>query len=135
MEDRAAAPVPEHEDEEARGRALRRHERFAVDGEAEVMVASGIQLFRGRIADISLSGCFIETKLRLHMKIGTAVQMVFSAGSTTLRADATVRMMRHGIGAGFSFDTMSDYMRAGLAALIYELEGKKVPRRTLEGHV
>jgi hypothetical protein len=61
--------------------------------------------------------------------------MVFCAGNTTLRTTAIVRMMRYGVGAGFSFEVMSEYMRAGLAALIYELEGKKAPRRTLEGHV
>ena len=46
-------------------RERRRHERYAVEGDAEVIVAGGTLLFRGSIADISLSGCFIETRARL----------------------------------------------------------------------
>ena len=34
----------------------RRHERYAVDGDAEVMVADGTLLFRGRVLDISVAG-------------------------------------------------------------------------------
>jgi hypothetical protein len=102
-------------------RERRRHERYAVDGDAEVMVADGTLLFRGNTVDISLSGCFIATRARLALEPGTLVQMVFRAGHLTLRMSATVRSSRPGIGAGFLFGTMSAYMQAGLEDLIAQM--------------
>lgn len=103
-------------------RERRRHQRYAVDGDAEVLVADGTLLFRGRTVDISLSGCFIATRARLALEPGTPVQMVFRACHTTLRMNATVRAVRPGSGAGFLFGTMSAYMRAGLEGLIAEMQ-------------
>jgi PilZ domain len=108
-------------------RERRRHERYAVDGDAEVMVNDGTLLFRGRTVDISLSGCFIETRARLALEQGTPVQMVFRAGHLTLRMSATVRSVRPGSGAGFLFGTMSAYMQAGLEGLIAEMQGRAKP--------
>ncbi len=109
--------------ETSRGvRERRRHERYTVYGEAEVMVADGKLLFRGSIMDISLSGCFIETRARLRLAPGTPVQMVFRADRLTLRMTATVRAMRHGAGAGFLFETMSATMQARLESLIAEMQ-------------
>jgi hypothetical protein len=99
----------------------RRHPRFAVDGEAEVMVSGGM-LFRGRIADVSSSGCFIATELYLHMKPGTPVELAFRAGRVTLRMGAMARSVRSGSGAAFAFGAMSDYVKAGLERLICELQ-------------
>jgi hypothetical protein len=103
-------------------RERRRHQRYAVDGDAEVMVADGTLLFRGNTVDISLSGCFIETRARLALEPGTPVQMVFRVCHTTLRMSATVRAVRPGAGAGFLFGTMSAYMQAGLEGLIVEMQ-------------
>jgi PilZ domain len=108
-------------------RERRRHERFAVDGDAEVMVNDGTLLFRGRTVDISLSGCFIETRARLALEQGTPAQMVFRAGHLTLRMSATVRSVRPGSGAGFLFGAMSAYMQAGLEGLIAEMQGRVRP--------
>ena len=105
----------------------RRHERYTVDGDAEVMVADGKLLFRGSIVDISLSGCFIETRARLLLEPGTPVQMVFRADHLTLRMTATVRAVRPGAGAGFLFGTMSAYMQVGLEGLIAEMQGRAKP--------
>ena len=106
------------------GRERRRHERYAVEGDAEVVVAGGTLLFRGSIADISLSGCFIETRARLLLVPGTSVQMIFRADRSTLRMTATVRAVRPGAGAGFLFATMSPYMQAELEGLIAEMQGR-----------
>jgi hypothetical protein len=105
-------------------RERRRHERYVVHGDAEVMVTDGTLLFRGSTVDISLSGCFIETRARLVLAPGTLVQMVFRAGRQTLRMDATVRAVRPGVGAGFLFGTMSTYMQAVLEGLIAEMQAR-----------
>jgi hypothetical protein len=108
-------------------RERRRHKRYAVDGDAEVMVNDGTLLFRGRTVDISLSGCFIETRARLALEPGTPVQMVFRAGHLTLRMSASVRSVRPGSGAGFLFGAMSAYMQAGLEGLIAEMQRRVRP--------
>jgi PilZ domain len=105
-------------------RERRRHERYSVRGDAEVMVSDGTLLFRGNTADISLSGCFIETRARLMLEPGTPVEMVFRAGHLTLRVSATVRAVRPGVGAGFLFGAMSAYMQAGLEGLIAQMQGR-----------
>jgi hypothetical protein len=109
----------------------RRHERYAVQGEAEVLLADGSQIFRGRILDISLSGCFIETQARLRMPVGTPVEMVFRANEVMLRAAATVRAIRRGAGAGFLFDDMSPRMQDELEMLIEALNLSKPNARVI----
>lgn len=101
----------------------RRHERFLVEGDAEVLVAEGSQLFRGKVQDISLSGCFIETRARLRTVIGAPVEMVFRANGVMLRLSANVRTVRFGVGAGFLFEELSPHMRQELERLIETLKG------------
>jgi hypothetical protein len=100
----------------------RRHERFPVEGDAEVLVAEGSQVFCGRVQDISLSGCFIETRARLRAGIGSPVEMVFRANGVKLRLSANVRMVRFGVGAGFLFEELSPHMRQELERLIETLK-------------
>lgn len=100
----------------------RRHTRYAVDGDAEVLVADGSQIFRGSILDISLSGCFIQTGARLRVPVGAPVEMVFRANGVMLRTAATVRAVRVGKGAGFLFDSLSERMQAELQLLIEALD-------------
>jgi hypothetical protein len=109
----------------------RRHERYAVEGDAEVLLADGSQIFRGRILDISLSGCFIETRARLRMAVGTPVEMVFRANGVMLRAAATVRAIRTGAGAGFLFEGLSAHMREELQMLIDALDLSKPGARVV----
>ena len=99
----------------------RQHRRYAVDGMAEVLVSDGSVLFRGRVLDISVAGCFIETQARLRMQQRTPVEMVFRVEDMVFRVHATSRMVRPGLGAGFLFEGLSARMREGLEALIAEL--------------
>lgn len=91
----------------------RRHTRYAVDAWAEVMVQDGRMLFRGRVLDISVGGCYIETEARLRLAPGTPVEMVF-------RCEATSRMVRTR-GAGFLFEGMDAKTQMELERLIREL--------------
>jgi len=87
-----------------------------------VLVADGSQIFRGSILDISLSGCFVETKARLRVSVGAPVEMVFRANGVMLRTAATVRAVRQGKGAGFLFNTLSERMQGELQSLIEALD-------------
>jgi hypothetical protein len=99
----------------------RQHKRFAVDGWAEVVVADGSLLFRGRILDLSVAGCYIETEARLRLAPGTPVEMVFRVNEMVFRPLATSRMVRPGEGAGFLFLNLNARMRTDLELLIAEL--------------
>jgi PilZ domain len=98
----------------------RQHKRFAVDGFAEVLVADGTLLFRGRVLDISIAGCYIETQARLRIAPGTEVEMVFRVNGMVFRPRAAIRAVRPD-GAGFLFLNMNTKMQAELEALIAEL--------------
>jgi hypothetical protein len=99
----------------------RKHKRFAVDGWAEVLVADGTLLFRGRVLDLSVAGCYIETEARLRLAPGTPVEMVFRVNDVVFRPRATSRAIRPGEGAGFLFLNLNARMQADLAMLIAEL--------------
>jgi c-di-GMP-binding flagellar brake protein YcgR len=98
----------------------RKHPRYAVDAWAEVMVQDGRMLFRGRVLDISVGGCYIETEARLRLAPETAVEMVFRVEDAVFRCEATCRMVR-AKGAGFLFSKMDASLQAELGQLIREL--------------
>jgi c-di-GMP-binding flagellar brake protein YcgR len=123
----------------------RRHSRYAVDLWAEVMVKDGTMLFRGRVLDVSVGGCYIETEAKLRLAPGTPVEMVFRVDENLLRCktanvralvrakpvfqlnedvlrfEAMIRMVRSR-GAGFLFSNLDAGMRRELERLIEELE-------------
>ena len=100
----------------------RQHTRYAVDAWAEVMVKDGTMLFRGRVLDVSLGGCYIETEAKLKLAPGTPVEMVFRVNDVVFRCDAMSRMVRTR-GAGFLFSSMGAGMRKELERLIEVLDG------------
>jgi hypothetical protein len=100
----------------------RQHTRYAVDAWAEVMVKDGTMLFRGRVLDVSLGGCYIETEAKLKLAPGTPVEMVFRVNDRVFRCDAASRMIRTK-GAGFLFSKLDARMRGELERLIEELGG------------
>jgi c-di-GMP-binding flagellar brake protein YcgR len=98
----------------------RRHTRYAVDAWAEVVVKDATMLFRGRVLDISVAGCYVETGARLRLTPGTPVEMVFRVDDRVFRCDATSRMIRTK-GAGFLFSNMDAKSQMELESLIREL--------------
>jgi hypothetical protein len=99
----------------------RQYLRFAVEAWAEVMVKDGTMLFRGRVLDLSVAGCYIETEARLRLIPGTPVEMVFRLNDKTFRCEA-LSCKLHGNGAGFLFRAMNRRTREELDNLIAQLE-------------
>jgi hypothetical protein len=110
------------QDEPLDGVERRQHPRFAVDGWAEVLVADGSLLFRGRVLDLSVAGCYIETEARLRLEPGTQVEMVFRVNEIVFRPMATSRAVRPGEGAGFLFLNLNARMQSDLELLIAALK-------------
>ena len=80
----------------------------------------GRMLFRGRVLDLSIGGCYIETEAKLRLAPGTPVEMVFRLNDSVFRCDATSRMVRTK-GAGFLFEGMDLTTQIELERLIGEL--------------
>jgi c-di-GMP-binding flagellar brake protein YcgR len=99
----------------------RQHTRYAVDAWAEVMVKDGTMLFRGRVLDISVGGCYIETEAKLKLAPWTPVEMVFRVNDAVFRCDAMSRMVRSR-GAGFLFSSLDARVRRDLERLIQQLD-------------
>ena len=98
----------------------RQHPRYAVDAWAEVMVKDGTMLFRGRVLDVSVGGCYIETEAKLKLAPGTPVEMVFRVNDSVFRCEATSWTVRTR-GAGFLFERIDARMRRELEGLVFEL--------------
>ena len=101
----------------------REHTRYAVDAWAEVLVKDGTMLFRGRVLDVSVGGCYIETEAKLKLAPGTPVEMVFRVKDDVFRCEAMSRMVRTR-GAGFLFVNQNARMQRELERLIQELGGE-----------
>jgi hypothetical protein len=106
------------------GRERRKHERSECDGFAEVVIDGASLMFRGRIRDISPTGCYIETRARLRLETGIAAELSFTINERAFKAVAEVRAIRPGIGVGFEILFLAAESRApsDLLALIQKLE-------------
>jgi hypothetical protein len=93
--------MPIEESREGKERRLSR--RFACEGFAEVYATSTGYLFRGEIRDISLTGCYIMTKVRLKLERLTEVDLLFLLNKHNYRTLARVINVRPGKGVGLEF--------------------------------
>ncbi len=123
------------------GEEYRRDERYPVNGDAEVVVLGGTSLFRGRIMDISVSGCYIQTLAWVRLRPDTPVEILFAVDGKVVRALAASRFVKSKVGIGFRFVKMNDDMQRKLDELIdgartrymeltHEATGMRQPRST-----
>lgn len=100
--------------------------RFACAGEAEIVLPGGGLRFTGKIRDLSIGGCFLETKCRLER--GTSVEIWMCAQGMPLRMAANLIVKRE-CGAGFRFYGVTgrkmDMIRSLMAELAEELAEHK----------
>lgn len=102
----------------------RTSQRYDCAGHAEIFVPTCGLRFRGRIANLSTSGCLIEASCRLER--GTGVELLFVAEGIPLRVPANLMELRPG-GIGFRFGPLSARRLEQIGGLIAELalEAKK----------
>jgi hypothetical protein len=96
----------------------RRHTRYSCNATAEVLVYRSRLLFRGRVCDLSESGCFVETRARLELRAMALVELTIQAGGVELRTLACARSIQPGRGAGFEFVLRDPRLHDPLAALL-----------------
>jgi PilZ domain len=102
----------------------RRHPRYECDGYAEVFMPHGGLLFRGRILNLSLSGCYVETAMA-NLERGTLVEVYFVTNQLQFRVRGNIAEVRQKRGVGISFLDLSRRRAMQIAALIRELSEKR----------
>lgn len=111
-------------DPESTGRDRRRHERFSLECFAEVVSYHPELLFRGAVRDISLTGCYVETRARLNLKRLAEIELRFSANGHQLSSLARVIDVRPGKGIGVEFLPGDPGMNKRFRDLIEELKAR-----------
>ena len=94
--------------------------RYECEGSAEIRVPSQGRLLRGRIVNLSLGGCYIETSASLD--IGTKIEIVLRVAGLAFRAAGEIKSVYGSAGVGIQFTGMSAGGRSRLNELIGELE-------------
>lgn len=97
----------------------RRHPRYACDGYAEVHLPHAGLRFRGRIRNLSASGCYVETELNLER--GTYVEVFFRLHQLRFRLPGNVVGVDRRAGVRLAFLNVSGRRAAHIAELMREL--------------
>lgn len=125
-----AAPPPSPACKPADNPNRRRHARYSCKGRAEVCVPHGGLLFRGKILDLSFSGCFIETTA-LNLERGTPVEIYFVARQLQFRIAGRIAVLYPRKGAGIAFDPLGPRHTREITELITELKSASQPTQEL----
>ena len=80
----------------------RRSPRFAVRGDAELYVEGARFAVRGKLTDLSRSGCFVE--LLPGITLGTKLALVMILSQRQIRAQGVVRSVLTSFGLGIEFE-------------------------------
>jgi PilZ domain len=94
--------------------------RYECEGSAEIRVPTQGRLVRGRIVNLSLGGCYIETNGALDA--GSKVEIVLRVTGLAFRAAGEIKSVYGSAGVGIQFTGMSSGGRTRLKELIGELE-------------
>ena len=94
--------------------------RYECEGSAEVRIPSQGRVVRGRIVNLSLGGCYIETNAALD--IGSKIEIVLRVTGLAFRAAGEIKSVYGSMGVGIQFTGMSSGGRTRLRELIGELE-------------
>ena len=94
--------------------------RYECEGSAEIRIPTQGRLVRGRIVNLSLGGCYVETNAALD--IGTKIEIVLRVTGLAFRAAGEIKSVYGSAGVGIQFTGMSTGGRTRLKELIGELE-------------
>lgn len=97
----------------------RQHPRYSCEGTAEVFVIGKGLRFKGRIADLSQAGCYIETPHQLER--GTHLELTFEVNKMRFRLSGGIRVVHLRSGIGIAFDNMNERRKHFVQDLIDEL--------------
>lgn len=100
----------------------RRHRRFPCEGLAEVLVFHPHMLFRGRICDVSRSGCYVETRAQFQLRPLLEVELRFTLNGHHVSVLARLMAVHAGRGAGFEFLAADPRLDSSFHAMLDSLD-------------
>ena len=95
---------------------------FRVKDSARWVAFRAHVMFRGKIRDISQSGCFAETRAHLNLPRPAEVEVRFTVSGLTQSVLARLMDLRPGKGAGFQFLVADPRLDNGFHKLLERLE-------------
>lgn len=105
-------------------------QRYPCNGFAEALVPRSGLLFRGKIRDISESGCFISTALRRSIELDRDVILRFALRDSQFEVQAKVSNVRKGEGFGLRFSLLDLKSRSRLTGLCRALGNDSQSNKT-----
>ena len=108
----------------------RSHQRSSMVAAIDLMDLGTGALSRGRISDLSLSGCYIDTLNPLPL--GTSLDLWIQKGNEVLEARASVCTQHYGLGMGLKFDDLTRTQSSILSNWLIEGGLKWARRRKLD---
>ena len=116
----AETGVSETRTEDAQGAERRKHARYVCDGQAVVSLPHGGLRVSGRVRDLSVSGCFVESA-SINLERGTQVEVYFETERLHFRVAGNVTVLRKGNGVGVAFLNPSPRLARQIRELVKEL--------------
>jgi hypothetical protein len=99
----------------------RRYGRFRCGGEAEIRSLASSLCAKGRVANLSLSGCLIELNSNHGFHRGEVIEMTFRVRQLPLRVQGSIRQAHSGPLVGVEFTVLTERGKRQLLELIKEL--------------
>lgn len=121
----AHAPLPEASPLPARkpaGRERRQQSRHEVDTSATILLVNVRSTLKGRILDLSLTGCRIRTDEHFPVGIYTRVETEFRLGGLPFRLGGVIQSIHDRNNVGIRFLDLSERKREQVLELIDEIE-------------
>jgi hypothetical protein len=103
------------------GAERREEERYAVSWDAEIFIPERTTMFRGRMVNISPSGCYVQTTAWVRVPPTTVVEVVFKLEGRLTRVQAEARYAQSRTGVGLLFLPLEEETRRRLGSVLAEL--------------
>ena len=103
-------------------RERRQFPRFPFNADVEVVEPQSGAKITGRVSDLSLSGCWVDTLS--PFLTSTAVRLKITKGRDSFEAQAKVTHLKNGLGMGLAFVAAQPDQQQILGKWIVELGGK-----------
>jgi hypothetical protein len=119
MEHQASSSVIAESPRDAAER--REEERYPVSWPAEIFIPERTTMFRGRVVNISPSGCYVQTVAWVRVPPTTEVELVFTLDGRMNRVRAEARYAQSRTGVGLRFLALEPDLRRRLDDTINQL--------------
>jgi len=103
------------------GAERREEERYAVDWDADIFIPERTTMFRGRVINLSQSGCYVQTVAWVRVPPTTVVELVIKVDGRLIRVQAEARYAQSRTGVGLRFLALEKDIRQRLDWIIEDL--------------